>query len=909
MRRNAFRVHWYVVALLLCLTSVSAHGAEQGVVAGLVTDSLNDIRLTGVIVTTVDGKSRTVSNDNGEYRISLPAGSHDLTFSFIGFGSMARTVQVTAGKTTRLDVDFGDSAVQIEEMVVMGQAVGAVRSLNRQKTAPNLQNIVASDAFGRFPDQNAAEALDRLPGVSVDRDQGEGRFVIVRGISPDLNTASVDGVPLAAADADARSVLLDVMPMNVMESLVVTKSLTPDMPGDAIGGHVNIEMPSAYDKSERMLVGSVGGNYSDLTGNWGESFTGTFGDVFGDDRQFGLLVSASWDKRDFGSDNVESDTWEQNDDGIWETEELEFREYDLTRERLGIVSNLEYRPSAGSKYFLRGLYGEYTDHEYRGRTILGDMGLSVDSPTSEAETVLEMKDRTETQKNLMVSAGGENVSRTWTLDYNAAYSYAEQDTPDDTEFVYERDGTVEYTFEGLGGFTPQITSTSESIADLSRYEFDEVVDAHQLVEEKSWIFKANLQKELDTELPAFLKGGFHASLKNKTSDLEEFANGETPGGFETLAGNTSDGRNTYADFPLIDQGLTDRFNASRDAFAMERDEIKSAVEDYETDETIYAGYLMGNLNVGKVNLLAGARLEYTDLEAAGFSVYNDEDAGTIEVSSETKTNDYTNILPGFHVRWELSDALILHGAWTNTISRPNWEQSRNAQETTEEEGDIEVEEGNPELDPYEAMNWDATLSYYLPSVGLFSAGVFYKDIDRFIYAQTRDMDTFELTSWNNGSSGDIYGVELAYQQQLTFLPGHLDALSFQGNLTISESEAEVPATEDLEARATDFIGHSDMVGSVALSFEKWNFFARLSGSYRSEYLDSLGEEVFEDEVIDEHFQVDLSTTYTYQDKFTVFANFINLTDEPLKAYYGQSKRFRQFEEYGLTVRAGVKFNL
>ncbi len=909
MRHHSIHLHRWIVALMLGLICAPAVGAEKGLVTGQARDSLNDIKLTGVVVTTTEGKNRAVSDDNGEYRISLSEGRHDLTFSYIGFDSITETVQVTAGETARLDVDFAETGVELGEMVVVGQTVGTVRALNRQKTAANLKNVVASDAIGRFPDQNAAEALNRLPGVSVARDQGEGRFVIVRGINPDLSTASVNGIPLAAADADARSVLLDVLPTNVMETLVVTKALTPDMPGDAIGGNVDIELPSAYDRSGRAITGQVGGNYSDLTGNWAESLTSTYGELFGDDNQFGILLSASWDKRDLGSDNIEADTWEQNDEDIWETEEMEYREYDLTRERLGIVSNLEYRPLDGGMYYLRGLYGEYTDQEYRRRTVLGDMGLSVESPTSEAETVSQMKDRTETQKNLMLSAGGENILSSWALDYDAAYSYAEQDTPDDTEFAYEYDGALDYTFEGLGGYTPQIASVSGDIGDLSAYEFDEVEDAQQIVEEKAWVFSTNLKKDLDTDAPAYLKGGVYASLKNKTSDLEEFVSDDNPGDFDTLSGNTSDGRNTYADFPLIDEDLTDRFDANRDAFAMERDEINSVVEDYETDETIYAGYLMGNVDLGNVNLLAGARMEFTDLEATGYSVFNDEDTGTVDVATDTRTNDYTNVLPGVHARMDLAENLVLHAAWTTTISRPNWEQTRNAQETTEEEGDIEVEAGNPELDPYEAMNWDATLSYFLPSVGLVSAGVFYKDMDSFIYAQTNDVDGIELTTWNNGESGDIYGVELAYQQKLSFLPGFLNGLSIQGNLTISDSEADVPATDEIEARTTEFIGHSDMVGSFALSFEKWDFFARLSGSYRSEYLDELGAEEFEDEVIEEHFQLDLSTTYTIRDRFTVFANLINITDEPLKAYWGQSSRLRQFEEYGLSVRAGVKFNL
>jgi TonB-dependent receptor len=543
-----------------------------------------------------------------------------------------------------------------------------------------------------------------------------------------------------------------------------------------------------------------------------------------------------------------------------------------------------------------------------GDIVHEDFGDEEEDPDEEAfypETALELKDRTETQKNLMFSAGGENVLDSWTLDYSLAYSYAEQDTPDDTEFVFINED-LQYTYSGADTHTPRVSVVSGEINGLEGYEFDEVEDADQIVEEKAWLFGANLKKELDTVLPVYLKGGFFVSMKNKTSDIEVYKNEETPEGFESLLGYTSGGRKEYADFPLIDTSLTDYFNSNRDAFEMERDEVDSAAEDYETDEDIYAGYLMGNIDFGTINLLAGARVEYTDIEATGYVI--DEGADDPVVGLETQANDYTNFLPGIHVRADLSDSLVLYGAWTNSISRPNWEQTRNARVTDDEE----MEMGNPMLDPYEAMNWDATLSYYMQSVGMASVGVFYKDIDNFIYSITGDAEiggeTYELTTWNNGDSGSIYGLELAYQQKLSFLPSPMNGLSIEGNLTLSESEADVPETGDVEARTIDFIGHSDTVGSFALSFEKWNFFARLSGTYRSEYLDGLGEEAFEDEYIDEHFQVDLSTSYTFYDKYTVYANFININNEPLRAYWGESKMLKQYEEYGFSARAGVKFN-
>jgi TonB-dependent receptor len=196
----------------------------------------------------------------------------------------------------------------------------------------------------------------------------------------------------------------------------------------------------------------------------------------------------------------------------------------------------------------------------------------------------------------------------------------------------------------------------------------------------------------------------------------------------------------------------------------------------------------------------------------------------------------------------------------------------------------------------------------MPPLGMASAGLFYKDIDDFIYEQKKDMGAYELTTWNNGESGTIYGLELAYQQQLSFLPDPLNDFSIQGNITFSKSEADVLPTGGEPGRSIDLVRHSDTVGGLAISYEKRGFFVRLSGTYRSEYLDSLGEEELEDEYIDDHFQVDLSTTYTFMERYTFFANLINLNNEPLKAYFGSSGKTRQFEEYGWSARAGIKLN-
>ena len=914
---SATRILAMVTTMALISLSTVVCAGNQGHITGQVKDSMNNINLMGVLVSVDSSSYKTVTDRSGHYLLTLPAGTYTLNYNYLGYETVSKAAVVAADSTSTIDLDFSQNAMQMDAMVVSGQAVGQARALNRQKNAPNLTNIVASDAMGRFADQNAAEALDRIPGVSIERDQGEGRFVIVRGIDPHLNSASVDGVSLASAEDGTRAVLLDVLPMNVMETLVVTKALTADMPSDSIGGHVEIITPSAYDRSERTIHGAVGGNYSDLTDELTESGQLTFGDVFGDKQQFGFLTSVSYDKRELGSDNVEADPWERNDDGEWVTEELQFREYDLTRERLGINTNLEYKPTENSNFFLRGLYSSFTDHEYRRRSIIKDMmmqpansqsGLIVnedfgDDPTELfPKTRLQLKDREETQMNLALSAGGEHTVSSWTIDYKVAYSYAEQDTPDDTQFLYETKD-LRYAYSDAGSDTPEVSVIAGDLTDHTLFELDAIEDSEQIVEEEAWILTANIKKELDTSFQAYLKTGFHLSFRNKTNDLETLVYEDAPASFETLAGHTTNGRNEFSDFPLADNDLSSAFDDAKSQFSVERDIEASEVEDYETDENIYAGYLMGEANFGMFSLTPGVRVEYTEIDAQGKTF--DEDSET--VGSQKKDNDYTNVLPSLHAKVNFTDNLVLYAAWTNTISRPQWEQTRYGK-FTDDDGNIEI--GNPDLDPYEAMNWDTTLSYYMPdSLGMASVGFFYKDIDNFIYGQTADLGDHELTTFRNGDSGNIYGVEFAYQQKLSFLPSLLDGFSIEGNITLSESDADVLSPElGGEKRSIDFVRHSDTVGSVALSYEKFGLFTRLSASYRSSYLDDLGDSPLEDRYIDDHFQVDLSASYTFLDNYTLYANIINLNNEPLKAYYGKSKRLSQYEEYGWSARMGLKFN-
>ena len=243
-----------------------------------------------------------------------PTGRFRRVVSFLfGFclaltGAWAQTATSSpAEKPSAKATDSKDEdIVVLTTFKVEGQREGQSRALTQQRSSDNLKSVASSDTLGRFPDQNAAETLGRISGVSLARDQGEGRFISIRGVDPDLNNTQLNGVNIPASQEDSRSVNLDVFPSDLLDSIEVVKAITPDMDGDAIGGSVNLKTQTAFSQSDRVMRVSAEGQYNELTGQWGHKTSVVWGDKFKDGK-LGLLIALSEAKRSFGSDGRETD--------------------------------------------------------------------------------------------------------------------------------------------------------------------------------------------------------------------------------------------------------------------------------------------------------------------------------------------------------------------------------------------------------------------------------------------------------------------------------------------------------------------------------------------------------------------------------------------------------------------------
>lgn len=900
-----------IAITLLGLMVGTVAALEAATIQGRVYDALSDTYLNGAVVRIPNTDYQTITEQGGKFTLRVPPGNYTVEARYFGYPSETQVVQVSENGAT-VEFDMSATPEELETFVVEGRVVGQARALNFQRSSNVNASVVSADAIGQFPDQNAAEALNRLPGVSIERDQGEGRFVVIRGINPDLNSVAIDGVKLAAPGADERATLLDTIPSDTIQQLEVYKSVLPSMPGDSVGGYINIKTPSAYDFDNTVVRFTGQGNYSELVDEWEGKFSGTYGDVF-NEGTVGFIINASYEERTFGSDNNEADPWEIEDgiDGSsgYTSGEIQFREYDLTRIRTGISANLEFRPSEDNTYFIRGSYNNYQDTEIRHRINLEPDEFDAITATAftgvGSEVVREFKDREENLGVQALSAGGENIIGNWTIDYKLSYSFAEEDTPYDFETIYELSDVVDIRFTGTDSYLLGISQQGGlDYTDPANYEFDEVVNAFQIVEEDDVSAEANFTYNFNEGPMDSVQFGFLARQKSKTSDAEEFVSDDNPAAIEDF-GQFSffGGRDPLQTMlPYTAPDYRSFFVQNESAFAMERDLAASAVEDFDADEDVLALYAQATAMVSEWQIIFGARFEDTQYSTTGFD-YNDD----TEVVSQTQFDkDYSNFLPGIHFRREFGDDVVFRFSANQTISRPNFEQTLPGAEI---EGD-EVAVGNPLLDPLEASNLDISMEYYFPPLGVFSASLFYKDIEDFIYEQVLIQDfgsiaDAEVTTFRNGPSGDIQGLELGYQQQFT---GALDGFGIIANLTLTDGEAEVLGPEEGDPNRTlPFIKQSDTVGSLALTYENYGFFFRIAATYRDDYLDEVGENELEDRYIDEFIQWDVSTSYDFNENWSIFADFTNIDDEPFRAYFAESGRLSQWESYSWTASAGFRW--
>ena len=945
-----------VLAGLLFLLPVSSLLAD-GAIEGRVSDQSGEVYFEGAIVSLPELNIERVTDSAGRFRFqSVPGGDYQLEVSYVGAEPVSVGVTVRDDATEQANVRIGSQVGLMENIIVVGQAAGAYGAINRMRSADNLISVVTSDSIGQFPDENVSEALQRINGVFIERDQGEGRFVGVRGIDPQLNVASINGLNVPAPESDRRNVALDVIPSDLVESLEVTKTLTPDQDGDAIGGTINIKSLSAFDREGMSYKLKGQSFYNDLQGSRGHKFSGTFTNAFDfAGGELGMAMSVSTNEREFGTDNLEADGGWEDDGGVRYHEEFEKRNYEITRERDGFALNLDFRASETSSYYLRTLYSDFSDLELRNRIEFkldkGDVEYDSDSLTaSDTRLQRELKDRYEEQEILSLLVGGENLIGDWTVEYSAGYSEASEEEPGRIDSQFEMNG-VEYTrYENLGRVPSLSFSADGAVAD--NFELDEIAIEDNFTNDEETAFRVDITRDMTFGgHSGYIRFGAKYRGRDKTRDaglriFEKFddAFDSVPTLGEFVAGSTDYMLGAYG--PYVDPGLQRNFvwgniggssaclleSYDEDACPFIMDEDGSRVgsaADYDIEENVSALYLMQRIDINDLRLVYGVRYEGTDFSARGAYVREVDVKGEddIQISESRYDSDYSSVLPSINLRYKFSKNLILRGAYTHSIARPSFgdlNPTPDAIEIEQDDDEIEmaVEAGNPELKPYKSRNLDLALEYYPGNMGVFSAGAFYKRIDDFVfnadvssvadpseYAGNIAVTDLEVLKPLNGQSASLYGLELGWTRQFTELPGPLSGLILMANATFTDSDADLGLDSGADRSNESRLPlQADLVANFVVGYENYGWSVRLSSAYIGNRIAEINlEDQNNDLFEDGHHQIDLTVKYDVNEQLQLYFNAMNLGEEPNYRYYGRSRYNGQYDEIGRSYVFGISY--
>ncbi len=916
------------------ISALALHAQGTGTVIGRITDARTRLALGGARVAVAGTELATFADASGDYALlNVPAGERTLEVSYVGYSDERQTATVAAGRTTALNFAFGKDIVTLDKFVISGSAVASARAINQQRAAETLSNFIAADEIGRFPDQNAAESMQRVPGLGLYRDQGEGRFIVVRGIRPDLNGVALNGVTMTSPDRGARTVPLDVIPSDALGAVEVTKVYTPDLPAEGLGGRVNLKTRSPFAAEGRQLQFVAQGQYNYLRDRLSSKFNGTFADLF-DDGKVGVIFSPTWQARRFGSNNFEvSNPWQLRavpgapTTQAFFNQDINYREYEITRTRYGANGAVEFKPDAGTLLYLRATYSYFSDHENRYVSTIPFSEGTVTQLSDTSATVTgvrrenkQLRVRTKTQHLYAFSAGGERTIGDWKLDGLAAFSKGDESKPEDTVIFRKSARGTDWSYSFAPGvYAPVVTQVGgPTIADPAVFnEFNRLRSAPGTGRETELNLAANARRSFDLGgQSAFAKFGGQARWKEKAQDREQ-VNFTPPASF-TFASLSQP--QTHDDYPFL---IGPRFNAeavtktyidNRSAYPGTRDIASSTQDDWTTQEDVFAAYGMGGVSFGATTLSAGARYERTEFEAKGNDLRT---AGsTLTITPGSRARRYDKFLPGVYLRSNLAPKTVLRASWSNTLARPGFADSAFRRSVSDDAKT--VTESNPGLKALTAQNWDASLEHYFASLGFVSAAVFYKDIKDFTYQATLPGVTdpatgYSLNTFVNGPKGHISGVELAWQEQFHFLPSPFDGLGAMANLTFSSSSARYLRSATNTFEDAWFIGQSRRIGNVALTYEKYGFFVRASLNYRTPRLredEPIGASAAEDRYVDTFKQLDLTASYRIDRHWEIFGEVLNLTNEPFRVAFGKERtRFLQFEEYGWSANFGVRWKL
>ncbi|WP_395337190.1 TonB-dependent receptor [Novosphingobium sp. BL-8H] len=805
-------------------------------------------------------------------------------------------------------------------IIVTGDLAAQRKAIEEKRAALNTVETLQANDVGKLPDQNVAEAVKRLPGLSVANDQGEGRYVIIRGIDPNLVNVTLNGQTLPAPEPDGRVVKLDDLPSAMIQSISVSKSVLPNQDANAIGGSVDIKTKTAFDSAAPFFFdarGSLG--YYGMNHKAPYELDATAGGRFGAEQQFGAVVSVNYSRRPIESENYQASEDYTTYAGIPAGNGL--RDYNLVRQRLGVVGNFDWHPSDTVKLYLRTSYSKFQDNETRDQNRLAVTSVSSAGVIAGTATIL-VRHREEDDNTKSATLGGEfdNLAG-GTLEMSGGFTRATKVDPVRSEFTFTAPkGKTAITYDGSTDPYTMVPSDSTLFTTPSSFAFSKYNFEYRKAQEDLWQGRVDYTHPIALgDDSSFAIGGKYID-RTKTDDHDKVDYKSTKTAWSLAQGGGYMGSDSFYDGMFnfgtrIDYDAARTYLAANPAVAAEDTAgtlSDSLASDYRVHEKITAGYIMATLNFGGLTLVPGVRIEHTEDDTKAKAV--DANSTLDEGYNVFGHQSYTDVFPGINAKYDFGNNLVARAAVTTSIGRPNYPDLA-PYVVVEDDTVPNISMGNPDLKALKAVNYDASLEYYPAPGAVFSAGAFHKSIDNPIYGYSVRQtgvtianvlyDTADISSPINADKEQLTGVEFNAQMQFVSLPGFLSGFGVSANYTHVWGHADASFVRDGDI---PLIYQSKNVANAQIFYEKYGFGARLALNYRSSYLDTLGADASTDEYTDGNAQLDLHVSYQITPQFTVFGDAINLTDAPWRRYVGTKDQLVEREHYGAQYRMGVQLH-
>lgn len=867
--------------------------SQTGGIQGKVSNSQSREALSGAYVSVDHTNFKKVTDTKGEFRFDgIAAGEYDLQVDFVGYSPITRHFVIKDHEITNLEIRLVEKAQELQNVNVFTRVNGETESSSRtvEKRANNIQNVIGAKAMERSPDINAANVLQRMSGVTIQRNSGaDDAYAIIRGLEPRYNNTLINSIKIASPDEKSRFVSLDVVPSDLLQKIEISKSLLPEMEGDAIGGTVNLVMKDAPDTKFFKALGSIG--YSQLLFDrkyisfskqdiqqkslyerYGPSHvaqpddfsrsnldfqptttipTAIVGISYGQrffKNKMGLLIAGNFQNQYYGTNSQQN----QAVPDIYENKpvisDVSIINYSTQQLNSGLTLHLDYNFNERNKITLTNvlLYSYLAQSRVSddtayiggngGRTVPGTGPITTDYSSITDHQIIE---------NLKLD-GKHVLSTHFMVDWAVVYSAAAKRTPDRADLnVNKKIDTVHTTNDIHGPY--EFVSTPNYFDQISR------IWQHNNDQDIDLIANLTYKSKLGNQGGLEIKAGGLYRHKTRYNLQDEYDLNPT-------TNNTNGVKEEFLDiysckWIVYDTKGTQAYD----------------INNYKLHENITAGYLQTKLSFTKLDIFGGLRVENTD---QGYTLNTFYATGINGVQK-----NYTDLLPSIMAKWKLNTKTNIRFSYFKSIARPNYYELvpasllSNTSATTER--------GNPYLNHTVAHNFDIRYELFPKEEEQLFIGGFYKKIQNPIEYAYLDVSTY--TPQNFGTA-HVYGAELVYTK-------YFGNFGVTGNYTYIYSEIHSRKFKtDLVNRTTDTVlqkrpmqGQTDNTLNLSLLYRNEHSHLFIQLAY--EYIGKTLAKVYPIYGYD-YYQTPASYLALSAEKqlgnrhFTIFGKFNNLLNTP-----------------------------